>query len=152
MSQNNRLQMTKVIKVPREKVFSAWKEPALLKRWFAPGALTIPNLQVDFKVGGAFSIAMEGEMRGQQTTGKMIGTYKEITPHDRIVFTCTGTWRGAAPETIVTIDFRDVPGGTEITLVQEGFADTNDCEGHTHGWRSSLEKLEQTIRGGNTNG
>jgi uncharacterized protein YndB with AHSA1/START domain len=138
--------MKKFIKAPREKVFAAWKDPALLKRWFAPGALQVPDVEIDFRVGGSFSIAMEGEMRGKQTSGRMTGTYREISPVERLVFACTGTWRGSAPQTVVTVEFEEVDNGTEIRLVQEGFVDAQDCEGHQHGWGSTLEKLGEAVR------
>lgn len=137
--------MKKTIKASPEKVFDAWKSPNLLKSWFAPGTLSIPEVQVDFKVGGKFVISMEGEMRGQQTTGNMSGTYMEIVPNERLVFDCTGTWRGPAPHTTVTVEFRKVADGTEITLSQTGFIDEKDCSGHTHGWESSFEKLHKLL-------
>lgn len=145
MSQNIKVQMKKTIKAPVAKVFSAWKDPNLLKSWFAPGALEIPCVNVDFKIGGTFTISMEGEMRGQHTTGNMSGTYKEIVPNERLVFECAGTWRGSAPSTTVTVEFQEVIGGTEITLTQNGFLDENDCSGHKHGWESSFDKLAKFL-------
>jgi hypothetical protein len=32
----NELVLTRLIDAPREKLFSRWTEPALLKQWFAP--------------------------------------------------------------------------------------------------------------------
>ena len=141
MSEAIKVQMSKIIRAPRSKVFAAWSDPKLLKIWFAPGALLVPDAHVDFKVRGAFVIAMEGEMQGRQTNGKISGNYKEIIPDERLVFTCTGTWRGDAPETIVTVEFIEVAEGTEITLVQEGFVDAKDFEGYKYGWESSFGKL-----------
>jgi uncharacterized protein YndB with AHSA1/START domain len=36
--------LTRIIDVPREKVFRAWTEPSLLKQWFAPAPFTTPTL------------------------------------------------------------------------------------------------------------
>jgi uncharacterized protein YndB with AHSA1/START domain len=34
--------LTRIIDAPREKVFKAWTDPALLKQWFAPLPWTRP--------------------------------------------------------------------------------------------------------------
>jgi uncharacterized protein YndB with AHSA1/START domain len=36
------LVLTRVIRAPREKVFKAWTDPELLKKWFAPLPYTTP--------------------------------------------------------------------------------------------------------------
>jgi uncharacterized protein YndB with AHSA1/START domain len=45
----------------------------------------------------------------------------------------------------VTITLKDVAGGTEMTLTQEGFALESSREGYTRGWSSSLEKLTRLL-------
>jgi hypothetical protein len=45
------------------------------------------------------------------------------------------------PETLVTVTFRDVDGGTEISILHEGFIDTGVAEKHTRGWIGCLDKL-----------
>ena len=145
---SNKLEITRVMHASPEKVFLAWKNPNLLRQWFAPGALQVPDVEIDFRIGGSFSVAMEGEVRGQQTSGKMTGTYKEIVANKRLVFVCTGTWRGSAPETTVTVTFQEIPSGTEVRLVQEGFIDEKDRQGHEHGWGSSLDKLQDALQRG----
>lgn len=143
MKPNVRVQLKKQIKARREAVFNAWKDPKLLSLWYAPDALTVPGLEVDFRVGGRYKIDMAGEMRGRQTTGSLSGAYKEIVPNERIVLTFKGTWQDSAPETLVTVEFRDSQDGTEITLTHEGFVSEEACEGHRFGWMSTLEKLSK---------
>lgn len=142
---SNNLEITKLINASPEEVFSAWRDPDLLRQWFAPEALQARHVELDFRIGGSFSVALEGEVRGQQTSGKMTGTYKEIVANKRLGFGCTGTWRGSAPETTVTVTFHEIPSGTEFRLVQEGFIDEKDHEGHKHGWGSSLDKLPDAL-------
>ncbi len=85
---------------------------------------------------------MEGPMRGQQTTGNVSGVYKKIIPNELLVFTFHGTWENV-PDSTVTVEFRDIDGGTEITLTHEGIIDEHGGEGKRQGWASSLEKLAQ---------
>ena len=44
---------------------------------------------------------------------------------------------------MVTVEFKDVEGGTEVTPTHEGF-ESEDARGrHEHGWRGCLDKLER---------
>jgi uncharacterized protein YndB with AHSA1/START domain len=47
------LVVTRLINAPRAKLFQAWTQPELLKRWFAPAPVTTPVVEVDLRVGGA---------------------------------------------------------------------------------------------------
>ena len=145
MNENVKFEMTKFIKAKREKVFSAWKDPVILKKWFGPGELKIPDVQVDFKEGGSYKIDFEGSMRNEQTSGNAVGIYKKIIPNELLIFTFKGTWPGGSPESLVTIMFKDVKDGTEIILKQEHIVDAEAMEGFKHGWGSSLEKLAQLL-------
>jgi uncharacterized protein YndB with AHSA1/START domain len=47
------LVISRIINAPREKVFKAWTDPELLKKWFAPSPWTIAVAEVDVRPGGA---------------------------------------------------------------------------------------------------
>jgi uncharacterized protein YndB with AHSA1/START domain len=143
MNENIKFQMTKLIKAKREKVFAAWADASILKNWFGPETLNVPDAQLDFKEGGYFKIDFEGEMRDQQTKGYATGTYKKIIPNELLIFTFKGSWKGGSPESLVTVMFKDVKEGTELTLTQEQIVNKEALEGFKHGWGSSLEKLAQ---------
>ena len=80
------------------------------------------------------------------------GTYREIEPARRLVF----TWRWApdlmkAGETLVTIVFHEKDGTTEIVLTPERFPSDDVRDEHREGWTSCLERLGGVIaafRGG----
>jgi uncharacterized protein YndB with AHSA1/START domain len=52
------LVITRIINAPREKVYKAWTDPELLKRWFAPLPYTTPVAELDVRPGGANLIVM----------------------------------------------------------------------------------------------
>lgn len=54
------LVLTRFIPAPREKLYRAWTEPALLKQWFAPLPYTTPVVRTDVRVGGASFVLMRG--------------------------------------------------------------------------------------------
>ena len=70
----------------------------------------------------------------------MYGTYREIVPPERLVY--TWTWEGENVETLVTLELEAVDGGTELTMTQEGFRDSRAVAMHDHGWAGSLDRLE----------
>jgi len=145
MPETIKLQLTKFIKAKRTRVFEAWTDPELMRLWLAPGELRAPSATSDPVVGGRFTITMEGMMRGSFTKGVASGVYRQIVPHELIVL--SWNWAGdySPPETLITVRFRDVDGGTEVQLLQEGFADAQHKGGYEGGWRSAFEKLVLAI-------
>jgi len=45
----------------------------------------------------------------------------------------------------VTVTFKDVPGGTEVRIVQEGVPKKIPLEGAVLGWTQSLENLARLV-------
>lgn len=141
MKENIKLQLTKIINAKRSKVFAAWCDPTIMKRWYAPAPMTVPKVEIDFKVGGKYRVDIEGGMNNQQNKDHVSGIYKEIIQDELLVFTFKGTWQGDVPESLVTITFQDVADGTEITLTHEHFVEEESRNNHKLGWQSMLENL-----------
>ena len=71
------------------------------------------------------------------------GTYREVEEPRRLVY--TWDWReesDAMGETVVTVEFNEVDGGTEVVLVHEGFPAVEAKEGHDQGWALCLSHFE----------
>jgi uncharacterized protein YndB with AHSA1/START domain len=135
-----KVRVTRLIRAHRDKVFAAWLQPELLRQWFCPEELTVESAEVDPRVGGRFRAVMKGE--GETHT--VNATYREITAGRRIVF--THTWEEQdSVETLVTVEFADKNGGTEITVTHEGFVDAEQAKGHEAGWSSTLEHLAKHV-------
>lgn len=150
-SSETRLEIKKVIRASRNKVFEAWTQPEMIKKWMAPGTSTVPTMQAEFKVGGAYRIEMKGEMGGRAYDVVVHGVYMKIVPSEFLAF----TWNYEDPErrasvgsTLVSIALRDVDGGTEVTLTHEGFASSERRDGHHFGWLDSLAKLAAVCEAG----
>ena len=52
--------ITRLFEAPRERVWKAWTEPELVKRWWGPEGFTAPSIKIDLKVGGKYVFAMHG--------------------------------------------------------------------------------------------
>jgi uncharacterized protein YndB with AHSA1/START domain len=49
------LRVKKLIKANRDRVFEAWTTPELMKKWYAPDDMTVPNATSDLRVGGVYT-------------------------------------------------------------------------------------------------
>jgi uncharacterized protein YndB with AHSA1/START domain len=141
------LRLERVIRADRERTFAAWTRPELLRQWSAPEGMTVENDgELDLRVGGRWHVAM---VDPNGTRHEAFGTYREITPPKRLVY--THQWKqgsGSSPETILTVEFLEVPGGTRVVLTQEGFDSPQSRDGHAQGWSSALDQLERLFAGG----
>lgn len=66
-----------------ERVFDAWLDPAMIKRWFGPGLGPVTIAEVQARVGGRFAIV-------QRRNGEEIahgGSYEELARPHRLAFT-----------------------------------------------------------------
>jgi uncharacterized protein YndB with AHSA1/START domain len=136
------LTIRRTFPVARERVFRAWTDPAALRQWSCPIGFTISTAEVDLRVGGRYRMAMHPPESGEPSVA--YGTYREINPPERLVY--TWQWEGGEMgETLVTVEFRDLGGETEVVLVHEMFpaADVRDL--HNQGWAACLEHLAQAL-------
>lgn len=117
----------------RERVFAAWTEPALLVRWWGPGA----EADVDLRIGGRFRLSMQFDWGAMVA----VGEYREIVEPERLVFTFSWDGDPTGEETLVTLVLREAEGGTELTLVHEGFDDPAVAANHRAGWLDCVERL-----------
>jgi uncharacterized protein YndB with AHSA1/START domain len=142
------LHITRLIRAPRERVFAAWTRPEQLRQWYAPGGLTVAELNVDATPGADFSVTMQGVPPSRQSTETVTvrakGTYQQIVPPSLISFTWSGDWK-PGEETTITIRLSEVEGGTLLDLTQETFTFPDSITGYSSGWNSSITKLETLL-------
>ncbi len=132
------LRISRTIKADRQTVFRAWTEPAQLREWSCPEGGTVLDAQVDLRVGGRYTIQMKV---ADGTVHTAAGAYREIERPRRLVY--TWDWKeGGVGETVVTVEFHDVDGSTEVVLVHELFPNAEAAERHQRGWTSCLNRLE----------
>ena len=129
---------------PRERVFEAWTEPDLLVRWFTPFVGSSSDAEIDLRVGGAWRVKMKPRL---WPSGHAFGTYLEVEVPSRLVYTLA--WEGfpLGPETLVTVEFQDADGATDVVLVQERLGTRRGRVGHARGWQLTLTRLGQVVEG-----
>jgi len=140
-----RLQIRRRFAASRERVFRAWTDPEALKQWFAVAeGYTTPIAEVDLRVGGRYRLGMKPPDSDQILI--VGGEYREIRPPERLVF--TWSWEGAPsnePATLLTIEFREQGGATEVLLTHENFVDEAARDRHAGGWEGCLSGLTRLI-------
>ena len=135
-----KLVITRTFNAPVERVYAAWTDAEQIKRWFAPGDMSVPEAEADARQGGRYRVQMSeaGSDCEFHTAG---GVYREVVPNRRLVF--TWQWQGSDLETLVTLEFKPVSANeTELTLCHEGFDSEDTREKHGQGWDGCLAKLE----------
>jgi uncharacterized protein YndB with AHSA1/START domain len=127
-------------KAPVERVYAAWTDAEQMKRWFAPGDMSVPVAQADARQGGRYRVQMsEGGSECEFHTAG--GVYQEVVPNQRLVF--TWQWEGSELETLVTLEFKSLSANeTELTLIHEGFDNEDNRDKHGQGWEGCLANLE----------
>jgi len=137
------LQMKRTFQAPRAKVFSAWTDARELARWFAPSpeySTVVPEL--DLRVGGKYCLEMHHK---GGNVHKLFGTYREIAPPEKVVFTWSWESGPSAIESVVTVEFRDLGPATEVCLTHELLPDAESRGKHEHGWTGCLEQLARFV-------
>jgi uncharacterized protein YndB with AHSA1/START domain len=149
--------ITRIIDAPRERVWKAWTEPELMKRWWGPKAFTSPYCKIDLRVGGKFLYCMRSP-EGKDYWGT--GVYREIVQLERIVYTDSfadekgnvvpATQYGMSADTplemLVTVTFEEHEGKTKLTLRHVGIPAGADRDGANVGWSQSLDKLVEALK------
>ncbi len=133
-----KLAINKKINAPVEKVYEAWTNPEMIKQWFGPGGMAIPNAAADVQVGGEYLIHMHDSDSGSDHI--VSGTYEEIIPNRKLVF--NWKWKDGVDRTQVTVNFAAAEDNqTLLTLTHRGFSEEEFRDKHNQGWGACLEGL-----------
>jgi uncharacterized protein YndB with AHSA1/START domain len=133
------VRIERVIAGPVEAVFRAWTTVEGMRQWWGPGGFTTPYAEIDLRPGGSYLLIMqppEGEPL------QLRGTYREIVPPRRLVY--TWQWTAGVPdrrESVVTVEFEDLGVSTRVIVVHRALDEHSLTEPYESGWQSGLDKL-----------
>ena len=116
-----------------------------MSQWFAPGEMVVTSASTDVRVGGSYQIdvydpSAVGENGERGRKGGAEGIYRKIVPNELLSFTWQGKCR-PTEETLVTVSFKDVEEGTEVTITHEHFLTAESRDRHEQGWQGCLASL-----------
>jgi uncharacterized protein YndB with AHSA1/START domain len=130
-----KLVIKRLLKRDRREVFSALTDPIKMAQWFYGMETGQAKVTMDLCPGGKYLIEMFNE-EGQNHQAH--GTYLEIVPPERLVF--TWTTEGFVADSRVTIELFERGEWTELVLIHELPEDM--IEPHRQGWTNCLMHLE----------
>jgi len=138
------LQLTSVLVAPRERIFRALTTPAELAVWWGPAGFTVPEINLDLRLGGCYRFTMQPP---EGDAFHLAGEFLEIDAPSRLVYSFR--WEEPDPDdrtTTVTLSLRDLGDATEVSLTQGEFATDARLELHRNGWTDSFDKLGRLLR------
>ena len=138
------LRLTRFFTAPPERVFRAWTDPEELKRWWRAGkGWRTPIAEVDLRVGGEFRIGTQPQEGGEMHLVR--GTYREVLPARKLVYTFVVEGSEARAEEVVTVEFHAQDAGTMLILSHQRIAEKQSTEAREKGWESVLDHLTDLL-------
>jgi uncharacterized protein YndB with AHSA1/START domain len=133
------LDLTRVLDVPRSRVFALWSNSDHMARWWGPRGFTLVSCRIDFRPGGVFRFTMRGP-DGRDYPFE--GTYSDVVPPERIAF--RGTIDGDN-EVMTTVTFVEHDGKTTLSVYQTYMVESDSTRGAHEGWAQTLERLAEYL-------
>ncbi len=134
------LVVTRTLNAPARLVFEAWTKAELFRRWWVPKSygLTLLSCEMDVRVGGQYRLAF----RHQDSTMEFFGTYLEVTPHSRLVWTND---EGEIGQTVTTVTFEESDGKT-LLVVHDLYPSKEAVDsGATGAMPETLDQLDEFL-------
>lgn len=131
---------------PAKLLFAALTQPEHVRAWYGCESMTMPECEIDLKVGGSFRYALadaDGNIFGWS------GTYLELDPPHGMV--CTEVFDGF-PDAVATVTVRLVEEGGHTTLTSTvrhlnmTYRDGHIASGMEPGVIETYNRLEALLR------
>lgn len=137
------IRLHRVIAAKPEKLYRAFLEPDAVASWLPPYGFLCTVHELEAKVGGHHRMSFRNFTTGQSHS--FGGTYLELIPGQRLIYTDGFDDPNLPGEMKVTVDLKQVSVGTEITIEQQGVPDVIPAEACYPGWQDSLRKLAKLV-------
>jgi len=148
------LTISRTFNAPPRTVFDAWTRADLVSRWWAPVSLgvTIVSCEADVRVGGRYRYVLKPP---DGDPFAFSGTYREVTPYSRLVYTSFFEPGLAPPKdeseaAVVTVTFE--PDGDRTRLVARELYPSKDvldgamATGMEVGMRETMDLLDELVQ------
>ena len=137
------LNFHRVLKAPPARVYKAFIDPAGVAKWLPPAGYTCTVHQLEPKVGGTHRMSFTEFNSGHGHS--FGGTYLELVPGEKLVYTDKFDDPNMLGEMKVTVVLKKVSCGTDMSITQAGIPDMIPQEMCNLGWQDSLKQLAQFV-------
>ncbi len=133
------VRLHRVIKCPPDRLYRAFTDPRAMVKWMPPHGFVGEVHSMDCRAGGGYRMSFTNFNSGHSHS--FGGKYIEIKPGELIRYTDKFDDPNLPGEMQITIKFRKVMCGTELTIVQENIPAVIPTEMCYLGWQESLALL-----------
>lgn len=137
------VEVRRLFRAPRERVFDAWTRPALIERWNARSGLVVPVAEVDLRVGGRYRLHLRSP---DGALHRIAGVYRIVERPARLVYSWIPESDAVRSESVVSVEFHECADGTEVRLRHEQLPNANSQRRHAAGWEACLAQLERVLQ------
>ena len=125
------LVITRTFNGPARLVFEAWTTPKLFRQWWVPKSMgmSLLSCEMDVRVGGGYRLVFAANPEPIA----FFGTYKEVTPHSRLVWTNEESDDGA----VTTVTFEE-KGGKTLLVMHELYPSKEALDGAIAGMEGGM--------------
>lgn len=144
---DQRVSLKRSLAASRRRVFVAWTDPAVMRRWLAPGPCTVCEVENDLREGGDFRIVSRSPDGAKHT---ITGRYLVLERDARIKM----TWLYRGPlelldglETLLDVQLVERgPDTTEVILTQSDLPSQTVAAAFEADWPTCFDKLQRDLR------
>ena len=139
----NTVRLHRVFAAKPEKLFRAFTTPDAMAQWLPPNGFTATVHKMESKVGGQHRASFTNFTTGHAHS--FGGEFLEVSPNERLRYTDRFDDPNLPGEMTVTVTFKAVSVGTELSVEQAGIPAVIPLEACYLGWQQSLIKLAMLV-------
>lgn len=139
MSEGNTVKLHRILKAKPERVYRAFIDPEAMVKWLPPYGFTGKVHQSNVRVDGVYRMSFTNFSTGRIES--FSGVYRELRLNELIRYTDRFDDPGMPGEIQMTVNLKEVMGGTELSITQEGIPSAIPLEYCYMGWQESLSLL-----------
>ncbi len=143
MSSSHTVRLYRVLRAKPDRIYRAFLDPDAMVKWLPPHGFTGKVHHMDARVGGSHRMSFTNFSTG--SSHAFGGTYVELLPNERIVYTDKFDDPQLPGEMKVTVSIAATLVGSALTIVQEGIPPAIPLEFCYAGWQESLQLLAQLV-------
>jgi uncharacterized protein YndB with AHSA1/START domain len=137
------LRIERTFRAPIERVFDAWTDPEVMRRWLHAGAdWETPTAEVELRVGGRIRVVMRNPEDG--SSHGMGGEFVLIERPHRLVFTWTFDSHAQNAQ-LIELELAERDGATTVVMTNSAIAAQERWESQQRGWRLCYDNLERVL-------
>ena len=146
------LQIRRTFAARRERVFQAWIEREKLEQWMCRDEVThdVRYTELDVRPGGRYAMNIRTPKGELYVLG---GIFREVKLPEKLVLTWAWTKtpvatgeRSESGETLLTVEFFERGGATEVVLTHELSPVAGPREAYDRGWNGCFDMLAKALQ------